>query len=190
MTRRGIEWFLEKRGSWKILAQSQNLRSEENKGWFLGDEEQESQERKGYSLGEKEVRGTQERQGWHFWEKRVEPGRTEWGAVVSTGFNKRVGSRWGEEGENKKVSMSRQGKRYISDDVIDRIYKLHPEADDPYRRKERPSSEELTKWMQENEVIKLTIKQKFKAVVRKDVKTLHPPAMSVIKRLSMHLEIS
>jgi len=32
--------------------------------------------------------------------------------------------------------------------------------------------------MQENEVIKLTIKQKFKVVVRKDVKALHPPAMS------------
>ena len=36
-----------------------------------------------YSLGEKEVR--HERQGRHLWVKRVEPGRTEWSAVVSTG---------------------------------------------------------------------------------------------------------
>ena len=44
--------------------------------------------------------------------------------------------------------MSRQGKRYISDDVIDRIYKVHPGKREKqktldYRRKERPSSEEL-----------------------------------------------
>ena len=79
--------------------------------------------------------------------------------------------------------MSRQGKRYISDDVIDRIYKVHPGKREKqktldYRRKERPSSEELTEWMQENDVIKLTIKQKFKVVVRKDAKALHSPAMS------------
>ena len=48
------------------------------------------------------------------------------------------------------MSMSRQGKRYISDDVIDRIYRLHaPRQGEKqktldYRRKERPSSEELT----------------------------------------------
>ena len=124
----------------------------------------------------------EERQGWHLWVKRVEPGRTEQGAVASTGFNKRVGSRWGLEQEYNKVSMSRQGKRCISD-VIDRIYTLHP-------GKERnrgpliialkwPPSEELIEWTQETvscdrngpryEVIKLTIKQKFKVVVRKDV---------------------
>ena len=46
--------------------------------------------------------------------------------------------------------MSRQGKRYISDDVINRIYKVHPGKREKqkktldYRRKERPSSEELT----------------------------------------------
>ena len=44
--------------------------------------------------------------------------------------------------------MSRQGKRYISDDVIDRIYIVHPGKREKqktldYRRKERLSSEEL-----------------------------------------------
>ena len=53
------------------------------------------------------------------------------------------------DGEYKKVSMSRQGKRYISDGVIDRIYKLHPSKREKqktldYRRKEGPSSEEFT----------------------------------------------
>ena len=46
------------------------------------------------------------------------------------------------------MSMSRQGKRYISDDVIDRIYNVHPGKREKqktldYRRKEGPSSEEL-----------------------------------------------
>ena len=46
------------------------------------------------------------------------------------------------------MSVSRQGKRYISDDVIDRIYKVHPGKREKqktldYRRKERLSSEEL-----------------------------------------------
>ena len=51
-------------------------------------------------------------------------------------------------GSTLKVSMSRQGKRYISDDVIDRIYNVHPGKREKqktldYRGKERPSSEEL-----------------------------------------------
>ena len=46
------------------------------------------------------------------------------------------------------MGMSRQGKRYISDDVIDRIYKVHlgkreKQKTLDYRRKERLSSEEL-----------------------------------------------
>ena len=46
------------------------------------------------------------------------------------------------------MSMRRQGKRYISDDVIDRIYNVHPGKREKqktldYRGKERPSSEEL-----------------------------------------------
>ena len=46
------------------------------------------------------------------------------------------------------MSMSRKKKRYISDDVIDRIYKVHPGKREKqktldYRIKERPSSEEL-----------------------------------------------
>lgn len=48
------------------------------------------------------------------------------------------------------MSVSRQGKRYISDDVIDRIYKVHlgkrekqKQKTLDYRRKERISSEEL-----------------------------------------------
>ena len=54
------------------------------------------------------------------------------------------------------------------------------ETEDPWLSQKRgPSSEELTEWMQENEVIKLTIKQKFKVDVRKYVSSASTvPAMS------------
>ena len=40
--------------------------------------------------------------------------------------------------------------------------------------------------MQENDVIKLTIKQKFKVVECKDVKALDPCTSDELKRLSMY----